>query len=619
MIKQAVILAGGMGTRLGSMTKTMPKGFIKIDGVAMVERSCKKLFEAGIEEIVIGTGHCKEYYEDLAKKYNGLIKTICNENYQNTSSMGTLDVCFDLIKGDFLLLESDLIYDDVGLFVLKNSNYSNVLLASGPTGSGDEVYVDADENDILCGISKNKAEVPKIMGELVGISRVSKAFLDKMIAFYRADLSKTIKMDYEKVFLEVNKTENGENDDFMHVHTLQHYNWTEVDTDEMLKRAVSLVYPKIQESEKTKAVKREILLNPGPSTTTDSVKYAQIVPDICPREKEFGSLMKSIADDLTSLVASKNDYTTVLFAGSGTAADEAMIASCVPPNGKLLAVDNGSYGKRLVTIAKTYGIDTEVFSSSTDEMLDTDALAKKIKSGEFSALAIVYHETTTGLLNPLEKICPIAKKAGLITLVDAVSAYAGLPMDLEKLGIDFATATSNKHIGGMAGCSFVVCRKSELLKQKDWPMRCYYLNLFDQYKYFEENSQTRFTPPVQVLYALHQAIIETKIETVEKRYERFTDCWKILISAVKKIGLELLVAEKNQSHFITAIKEPKSKNYNFEEFHDFAKKRGWTIYPGKLGNIDTFRIANMGDIKPEEMQEFSEAMGEWMRGIGVGI
>lgn len=365
------------------------------------------------------------------------------------------------------------------------------------------------------------------------------------------------------------------------------------------------------------AVKREVLLNPGPSTTTDSVKYAQVCPDICPRELEFGNLMEKVAEDLTSFVADPKEYTTIMFGCSGTGADEAMVSSCVPPNGKLLVIDNGSYGSRLAKIASVYKIDMDVFKSSTYEPIDITALEEKIKNGKYTTLAMVHHETTTGLLNRVDLICPMAKKYGLTTIVDTVSSYGGMPINLKELGIDFATCTSNKHIGGMAGIGFVVCNRNKLLEQKDWPMRNYYLNLYDQYQYFLETKQTRFTPPVQTIYALRQAIIETKIETIEKRYERFTECWKILVEAIKKIGLKMLVKEENQSHFITAILIPETPSYSFNALHDFAKSYNFTIYPGKLGNIDTFRIANMGDIKPEEMKRFTAVLEEYMKSIGV--
>ena len=610
MIRQAVIVAGGLGSRFGDKTKLMPKGFIEIEGIPMVERSVQKLIAAGIEEIIIGTGHCSQYYDDLAKKYH-VIKTVRNDNYANTSSMGTLEVCVPYITGDFILLESDLIYDAVGLKVLQNEERSNVILASGKSNSHDEVYLAADANGVLTEVSKNKEIIPNPAGELVGITKISKACLNKMMAYYKSSPD-LIKLDYESALKQVSA--EGES---VYVHKIEYYAWTEIDDQDMLERAINEIYPRIKENEELHNIRREVLLNPGPSTTTDSVKYAQVVPDICPRELEFGNLMEKVAEDLTSFVADPKDYISIMFGCSGTGADEAMVSSCVPPDGKLLVVDNGSYGARLAKIAQVYNIDMDVFKSSTYEPIDIAALEEKMKTGGYTTFAIVYHETTTGLLNPLEKICPMAKKYGMTTIVDIVSAYGGMPINLEKLGIDFASTTSNKHIGGMAGVGIVVCRRSELLKQKEWPMRSYYLNLFDQYKYFLETKQTRFTPPVQTFYALRQAITETKVETIEKRYERFTACWKILVKALKEIGLKMLVAEENQSHFITAILIPETPEYSFTALHDYAKSFGFTIYPGKLGNIDTFRIANMGDIKPEEMTHFTCVLRDYMHSIGV--
>lgn len=610
MIRQAVIVAGGLGSRFGDKTKLMPKGFIEIEGIPMVERSVQKLIAAGIEEIIIGTGHCSQYYDELAKKYH-IIKTVRNDNYANTSSMGTLEVCVPYITGDFILLESDLIYDAVGLKVLQNEERSNVILASGKSNSHDEVYLAADANGVLTEVSKNKEIIPNPAGELVGITKISKACLNKMMAYYKSSPD-LIKLDYESALKQVSA--EGES---VYVHKIEYYAWTEIDDQDMLERAINEIYPRIKENEELHNIRREVLLNPGPSTTTDSVKYAQVVPDICPRELEFGNLMEKVAEDLTSFVADPKDYISIMFGCSGTGADEAMVSSCVPPDGKLLVVDNGSYGARLAKIAQVYNIDMDVFKSSTYEPIDIAALEEKMKTGGYTTFAIVYHETTTGLLNPLEKICPMAKKYGMTTIVDIVSAYGGMPINLEKLGIDFASTTSNKHIGGMAGVGIVVCRRSELLKQKEWPMRSYYLNLFDQYKYFLETKQTRFTPPVQTFYALRQAITETKVETIEKRYERFTACWKILVKALKEIGLKMLVAEENQSHFITAILIPETPEYSFTALHDYAKSFGFTIYPGKLGNIDTFRIANMGDIKPEEMTHFTCVLRDYMHSIGV--
>ena len=610
MIKQAVILAGGMGTRLKDITKEMPKGFLEIDEIPIVEQSIQKLIASGIEEIIIGTGHCNEWYDDLAKKYH-IIKTIKNENYENTSSMGTLEVCAPLIKDEFLLLESDLIYDEVGLKVLINDKRDNVILASGKTNSFDEVYLDFDENGILTKVSKNIDEIASPNTELVGIVKISKDILNQMVEFYINNREEYAKIDYENV-LEILAKENP-----IFVNKINYYSWAEIDDERMYQRAVNEIYPRIIESESLHKIKREVLLNPGPSTTKDSIKYAQVCADICPRELEFGDLMEEIERDLTSFGASPDEYTTIMFASSGTGADEAMISSCVPPNGKLLVIDNGSYGARLAQIAETYSIDTTVFKSSPNEPIDIGLLEEEFKKGNYDTFAMVHHETTTGLLNPIEVICPLAKEYGMITVVDTISSYGGMPMNFKEMGVDFASCTSNKHFGGMAGIGFVVCNREELIKQKDWPMRNYYFNLYDQYRYFIETKQSRFTPPVQTFYALRQAILETKVETIEKRFERFSKCWNILVDAVKEIGLEMIVKEENQSHFITAILNPDSPNYDFDEFHDYVKSFGFTIYPGKLGNIGTFRIANMGDIKPEEMNEFIKIFKDYIESIEV--
>jgi len=609
MIKQAVIVAAGFGSRLKERTVSKPKGFLELNGIAIVEWSVQKLLACGIEKIIIGTGYRAEAYDELAKKYPA-IQTVFSADYETTGSMATLGVCAKFVTDEFLLLESDLIYDGIGLSVLCNDIHENVILASGATNSGDEVYLEAVNGSFLKALSKNKAELGSIYGELTGISKLSPALLSAMRAYYEKNRAEFPKLDYERaIMMSTDKHE-------VYIRKIENYAWREIDDESHLEMAQSVVLPVILENESLRSIRREVLLNPGPATTSDSVKYAQVCADICPREKEFGDVMKWICRELTAVVADPSGYETVFFGGSGTAADEVMISSCVPENGHILIVDNGSYGERLAKIAAVYKINHTVFKSSTYEKIDIAALENEFKTAKYTHLGIVYHETTTGLLNPLDVICPLAKKYNIVTIVDAVSIYAGMPMDLSKLGIDFMASTSNKNIQGMAGVGFVICKKSELEKTKNIPMRNYYLNLYDQYAHFLKTGQTRFTPPVQTLYALRQAILETKQETVEKRWQRYTECWRILVDAVKKFNLKMLVKEEDQSHLITAIFEPETPKYSFESLHDLARQHGFTIYPGKLGNINTFRIANIGDIKPCEMKRFTEVLKNYLVSIG---
>lgn len=604
MIRQAVIMAGGLGSRLGGRTAAMPKGFIEIGGLPMVERSIRKLFAAGVEEIIIGTGHCAEWYQKLAEKYSAL-RLAHNSNYAATGSMGTLACCAPLVTGDFLLLESDLVYDAIGLHALVNESRRDVILASGATASGDEVYLESDAEGRLQKHSKKREDIAAVAGELVGVSRLRKKTLDLMTAHYTA--SGDPRMEYEAALSALSA--GGTADIF--IRKIEYYLWREIDDDTHLALA-ERIYPRIAEAEDLRRVRREVLLNPGPATTSDSVKYAQVCADICPREAEFGEVMEWICAELSLMAGKPGRVETVLFTGSGTAADEVMISSCTPDNGKLLIVDNGAYGERLAKIAGVYRLNFEVYKSSGFLPLDVNAVKDRILSGGCTHLAMVYHETTTGLLNPVPELGRFCRERGVTTIVDAVSAFAGIPIDMDRDGIDFMASTSNKNIQGMAGAGLVFCRAEALEKIKNYPPRNYYLNLWEQYCYFKKTKQTRFTPPVQILYALRQAIIETKLETIEKRYERYSACWTELVKAVKRLGLSMLVPEEAQSRLITAIVEPSSPRYSFDALHGLARERGFTIYPGKLSGADTFRIANIGDIQAGEMIAFTKLLESYM-------
>ena len=609
MIRQAVILGAGLGSRLKDKTKSMPKGFLEFDGVPIVEASVRKLIASGVEEVIIGTGHCSEAYEELARKYS-CITLVKNENYQNTGSMGTLACCLPKIKYDFLLLESDLVYDSIGLFVLINDPRSDVILASGKTGSGDEVYLETTPEHELIRHSKRKEDLGSIYAELVGITKLTKSTAELMTDFMNESLSVRPKMEYEEAMSHVSSSGHP-----ISVRKIEHYVWCEIDDDSHLKRAAEQIYPRVKENEELRNVRREVLLNPGPATTTDSVKYAQVQADICPREYEFGDVMEWVADELSLLVGKPGRVKTVLFGGSGTAGDEAMISSCVPPEGKLLIINNGAYGKRMAKIASIYKIDFDVYESDGINAPDVEEMKKLLDSGRYTHFFMVYHETTTGLLNPVPEMCRYCHSKGIVTIIDAVSAFSAVPIDMDRDCIDFMASTSNKNIQGMAGLAFVFCRTEALEKIKDYPMRNYYLNVYDQYAYFEKTHQTRFTPPVQTFYCLRQAIIETKLETIEGRYARYTACWKVLIAGLKRLGLKFLVPEEVQSHMIVTICNPESPKYDFDDLHDLARSKGFTIYPGKLSDLPTFRIANIGDIRPEEMERFIGVLGDYLKTI----
>jgi 2-aminoethylphosphonate-pyruvate transaminase len=352
-----------------------------------------------------------------------------------------------------------------------------------------------------------------------------------------------------------------------------------------------------------KKIKRNVLLNPGPATTTNSVKMAQVVPDICPREYEFGDLMEYVSIELTKIVAKPKKYTTVLFGGSGTAVVESTISSVVPHDKTILIVNNGAYGKRMCQIADAYDMNYIEFVSSPIEPINLKKLKKIIRANKnISHLAVIHNETTTGLLNNLDDLGQIAKKYNLEFIVDAMSSYAAIPIDMKKQNIHYLLASSNKNIQGMAGIGFIIANTNSIEKLKNIKPRNFYLNLFAQYENFITSHQMRFTPPVQTLYALKQAIIETKKEGVKNRYKRYSKSWKLLTLFLKENNMNYLVDDKYHSKIITSIFIP--QNIDFDDMHDFFFRQGFTIYPGKVADFNTFRVANIGEIDYKDMKEF---------------
>lgn len=364
-------------------------------------------------------------------------------------------------------------------------------------------------------------------------------------------------------------------------------------------------------------VKRNILLNPGPATTTDSVKYAQVVPDICPREAEFGDLMEYVSTELTQLVADTEDYSTVLFGGSGTAAVEAIISSVVGDD-VVVIINNGAYGKRMCEIAGAYGLNYLEFNSPPDDGIDLLSLKKLLQnsSSKISHLAVVHHETSTGLLNDIESIGAICREHHIDMVVDAMSSYAAIPIHMDKMNISFMAASSNKNLQGIAGVAFVIANKRKLECMRHKKSRNYYLNLYAQHQFFMESRQMRFTPPVQTLYALKQAIDELKEEQVKGRYERYTKSWETLIKGIARLGLNHIVPEKHHSKIITSIFEPDCNGYDFSDMHDYFHSQGFTIYPGKFAESKTFRIANIGDITYKDIEEFLALLENYLGAIG---
>lgn len=346
---------------------------------------------------------------------------------------------------------------------------------------------------------------------------------------------------------------------------------------------------------------------------------AQLVPDICPREAEFVDVLCHVRGELANIVGgTPKSHVTVLFGGSGTAVMDAAINSAVPPGKTIVVVNNGFYGKRLADIARIYQISLREIKIPWDRPADVEQVREAVADPSVGALAFVHHETTTGLLNPLEELVNVGKEAGCMVIVDAISSYAGIHIDVSRTPVDFLLSTSNKCIQGMAGVAFVIAQKESLEQIREFPPRSYYLNVWQQYEKFEETGEMRFTPPVQVIYALKQAMAELRTEGgVPARQERYRKNYQTLKRGLADLGFNFLLAPEYESHILLTVLEPEDQNFNFRVLHDKLKSRGFTIYPGKLSGAKTFRLAVMGDIYNADIKDFLAALEESLGQMGI--
>lgn len=368
-------------------------------------------------------------------------------------------------------------------------------------------------------------------------------------------------------------------------------------------------------------IKRNILLNPGPSTTTDTVKMAQVVTDICPREKEFGSLMKGLREDLVRIVHGDPDkYTSVLFCGSGTINIDVCINSLLPEGKKALIVNNGAYSARAAEVCEFYGLPYIDLRFPVDQLPDLAVVEKILRDNpDIGLVHTTHNETGTGILNPIREIGALAHKYDAVFTVDTTSTYAMRPINIEEDNIDFCMASAQKGLMAMTGLSFVVGNRAIIEKSKDYPKRSYYCNLFLQYDFFEKTGEMHFTPPVQTVYATIQALKEYFAEGEEAKWARHTRVFNAINKGLDELGFRQVIKPEHRAGLVSSAIYPDDPNWNFETVHDYCYERGFTIYPGKISTTNTFRLCALGAIDEADITDFFKVFREALEANDIAI
>ena len=358
-------------------------------------------------------------------------------------------------------------------------------------------------------------------------------------------------------------------------------------------------------------MKPYILLTPGPLTTSQTVKEAMLT-DWCTWDEDYNlHIVEEIRKSLVSLATQHTgDYTSILLQGSGTYCVEAVIGSVIKPGDKLLILSNGAYGDRMGNIAEYHGISYDMLAFDETEQVSVSYVDDYLShNAEITHVAVVHCETTTGVLNPLKEIAHLVKMHGKKLIVDAMSSFGGVPLDVHELGIDFLISSANKCIQGVPGFGFIIARRSELLHCKG-VSKSLSLDIYDQWEAMEKgHGKWRFTSPTHVVRAFKQAMDELAEEGGVEAHNRYCENHRVLVDGMRSLGFQTLLPDEIQSPVITSFLYPHA-DFNFKAFYTQLKERGFVIYPGKISQADTFRIGNIGDVHPEDFRQLIEIIRE---------
>jgi len=351
-----------------------------------------------------------------------------------------------------------------------------------------------------------------------------------------------------------------------------------------------------------------ILLNPGPVNVSERVRAALARADLCHREPECTELLESIRNRLVRAFAPDGGFAAVLVTGSGTAALEMAVQSVLSERGRLVVVANGVYGERIAAMAEAARLPCDIVAGAWTSPPDLDAVERALRVPDVEAVAVVHHETTTGLLNPVATVGRLARAHGKLLLVDSVSGLGGEALDFESSSADLVVGTGGKCIQAFPGLGFVLVREEVLPRLARHPRRSLYLSLGVQYE-AQLRGTVPFTPAVQLAYALDEALAELLEEGVAGRVGRYARAAAQLRTGFERLGLGFVLPPELRSNTITSLWLPHGRSY--ADLHDALKRQGFVMYEGQ-GRLarEIFRVANMGQLQPADFDRFLRALGD---------
>jgi 2-aminoethylphosphonate-pyruvate transaminase len=363
-----------------------------------------------------------------------------------------------------------------------------------------------------------------------------------------------------------------------------------------------------------------ILLTPGPLTTTLRTKLAML-RDWGSWDASFNAVTARVRSSLLDIVHGQDSHVLVPLQGSGTFSVEAAVATLVPPNeqgGHVLVLDNGAYCKRAAKLTSLMGRRCTVVGFADDEPVSAAVLQAHLAADPgISHVLMIHCETGAGVLNPLQAIADVCEAHGKGLIVDAMSSFAALEIDARKTRFDALIAASGKCLEGVPGMGFVFIRKA-VLDGCAGQSQSLAMDLHDQYVYMEKTGQWRFTPPTHVVVALAEAIAQFEEEGGQPaRLARYTRNCQTLVAGMARLGFKSFLDPAVQAPIIVTFHAPKDPRYDFKKFYEAAKAHGFLLYPGKLTQLETFRVGCIGAIDERDIEQAVHAVGLALQDLGI--
>lgn len=366
--------------------------------------------------------------------------------------------------------------------------------------------------------------------------------------------------------------------------------------------------------------KDKILFTPGPLITSRTVKQAAL-RDLGSRDKEFIELISGIRQKTLDIAGvKKSEYESIPMQGSGTFGLESVLASAMPPFGKLLVVSNGAYGRRIAKMAQMMKMDVIVNESAEYTLPSLESIERDLRiNKDVCFLAAVHCETSTGIMNPIGEIGELAKKYNIKYLVDAVTTFGAAEINIKEWNIDYLVFDSGKCLEGIPGFSVIIAKKDSLLSTEGYA-RSLSFDLLEQWKILEERGQFRFTPPIQVMLAFDKALAELEEEGgVEARAARYKANYETLITGMRRLGFREYLFPNIRGYFVTSFLMPEHPDFSYETFYEKLREKDQIIYSGKMSGWESFRIATMGRITPNDVKYLLYAMEETLKEMNVDL